>query len=85
MTGFEGGREKLSHVTVVLLALEACKTLEAYKSFQAHKALQAKDKRKTSEGQDHRNMSQLFGGGAEKLSHVTVVLVRQAKDKLKTS
>ena len=78
MTAF-GGTENLSHVAVVLSDLEACKTLEAYKSFQAHKALQAKDKRKTSEGQDHRNMSQLFGG-AEKLPHVTVVLL----DKLKT-
>ena len=56
MSQLFGGAEKLSHVTVVLLALEACKTLEAYKSFQAHKALQAKDKRNTSEGQDYRNM-----------------------------
>ena len=37
-------------------AFEACKALEAYKSFQAHKALQAKDKQKTNEGQDHRDM-----------------------------
>ena len=72
--------------------------MDAYKSFQAHKASQAKDKRKPSEGQDHRNMSQLSGSGAEKLSRVTVVLLaleeakgklntiqRQANDKLKTS
>ena len=83
MTAF-GGTEKLSHVTLVLSALEACKTLEAYKSFQAHKALQAKDKRKTNEGQDHRDMSQLFGGGRKAVT-CHGGLVRQAKDKLKAS
>ena len=75
---------------MVLLALETCKTLEVYNALEAHEAVQAKtsyDKLKTNEGQDHRNMSQLFGSGAEKLSHVTVVLLalEEAKDKLKTS